>query len=278
MGEHAGQVAIVTGGASGIGRALCEALAREGARVVVADLDAAGAAGVVDGLARAGGGARAEGLDVADGDAVRRVVEETAAREGRLDLLFNNAGIAIGGEVLEMTAAHWRQIVDVNLWGVVHGIRAAYPIMARQGSGHIVNTASGAGLLPNPLGTAYGMTKHAVVGLSTSLRQEAEGLGVRVSVVCPGFVDTAIFDKGIGVGGGPTIREGMRRLPFAPYPAAKAAGVILRGVRANRGVIVFPFHMKAMLWTQRLAPGLGRALARWRVAAFREAARSSKPT
>ena len=165
MGGFAGQVAIVTGGASGIGRALCEALAAEGARVVVVDRDAGGAAAVAEAIAKAGGVARAEVLDVADGDAVRCVVEDTAAREGRLDLLFNNAGIAIGGEVLDMTAEHWRRIVDVNLWGVVNGIRAAYPVMARQGSGHLVNTASGAGLIPNPLATAYGMTKHAEVGL-----------------------------------------------------------------------------------------------------------------
>jgi NAD(P)-dependent dehydrogenase (short-subunit alcohol dehydrogenase family) len=200
---------------------------------------------------------------------VRRAVEGAAAREGRLDYLFNNAGIAIGGELRDMSEAHWRRIVDVNLWGVVHGIRAAYPLMIRQGSGHIVNTASGAGLVANPLGAAYGMTKHAVVGLSTSLRGEAEGLGVRISVVCPGFVDTAIFDRGIGLGR--SIREGVRDAPVRPYPAPKAARAILRGVRANRAVIVFPLHMHALLWGGRLAPWLARAVARRRVDAFRRA-------
>lgn len=275
MAEFADRIAIVTGGASGIGRALCEALAREGARVVAADVDAAGAARVADAIGRAGGRARAEAVDVADGEAVRRLVEGTAAREGRLDLLFNNAGIAIGGELRDMTDAHWRRIVDVNLWGVVHGIRAAYPLMARQGAGHIVNTASGAGLVPSPLAAAYATTKHAVVGLSTSLRAEAEGLGVRVSVVCPGFVDTAIFDAGIGLGR--PIREGMRDLPLRPYPAAKAAQAVLRGVRANRAVIVFPLHMKAMLWTSRLAPWLARRASQRAVAAFRRAVRSEPP-
>jgi short-subunit dehydrogenase len=163
----------------------------------------------------------------------------------------------------------------VNLWGVVHGIRAAYPLMARQRAGHIVNTASGAGLAPAPLATAYGMTKHAVVGLSRSLREEAAGLGVRVSVVCPGFVDTAIFDRAIGLRR--PVREDVKESPVRPYPAAKAARAILRGVRANRAVIVFPFHMKAMLWTYRLAPGLAGALSRRRVAAYRVATGASQP-
>jgi NAD(P)-dependent dehydrogenase (short-subunit alcohol dehydrogenase family) len=230
---------------------------------------------VADALAKTRATAHAVALDVADADAVRRMVEETAAREGRLDLLFNNAGIAIGGDTLDMTAEHWRRIVDVNLWGVVHGIRAAYPIMARQRSGHIVNTASGAGLTPAPLATAYGMTKHAVVGLSTSLREEAAGLGVRVSVVCPGFVDTAIFDRAIGLRR--PVREDVKDSPVRPYPAAKAAQAILRGVRANRAVIVFPFHMKAMLWMYRLVPGLAGSLSRQRIAAYRRETGASQP-
>jgi NAD(P)-dependent dehydrogenase (short-subunit alcohol dehydrogenase family) len=260
-------VAIVTGGASGIGRALCEALARGGARVVLVDRDEAGARAAAERIAGEGGRVRAEVLDVADGEAVRRAVEGTAAREGRVDYVFNNAGIAIGGELRDMTAEHWRRIVDVNLWGVIHGIRAAYPIMIRQGSGHIVNTASGAGLLPSPLASAYAMTKHAVVGLSASLRAEAEGLGVRVSVVCPGFVDTAIFDTGIGLGR--PLRAGLERAPVRPYPAASAARAILRGVARNRAVIVFPFHMKAMLWGTRLAPRLAHWVGARRIAEFR---------
>jgi NAD(P)-dependent dehydrogenase (short-subunit alcohol dehydrogenase family) len=271
VSDFAERVAIVTGGASGIGRALCEALAAEGAVVVVADRNGEGARAVAERLAGSGLRARAEAVDVADAEAVRKLVEETVAREGRLDLLFNNAGIAIGGEVRDMTVEHWRRIVDVNLWGVVNGVRAAYPLMVRQGSGHIVNTASGAGLVPSPLSTAYAMTKHAVVGLSTSLRMEAAGLGVRVSVVCPGFVDTAIFDSAV-VAKGPPVRELSDRAPVRPYPAPKAAQAILRGVRRNRAVIVFPFHMHAMRWMVRLAPWLVRRMAARQVAEFRRLA------
>src|SRR5207248_6593438 len=121
---------------------------------------------------------------------------QTRNRHGRLDLMVNNAGIGIGGETRELLLAHWDRIIDVNLRGVVHGVHAAYPVMIEQGSGHIVNTASLAGLLPSPGATPYAMTKHAVVGLSLSLRGEAAAYGVRVTAVCPGVVETPILDKG----------------------------------------------------------------------------------
>jgi NAD(P)-dependent dehydrogenase (short-subunit alcohol dehydrogenase family) len=135
-------------------------------------------------------------LDVTDADAVAALVERTAQDHGHLDLLFNNAGVAVTGPVSELTLAHWNRVIDINLRGVVHGVVAAYPIMIRQGRGHIVNTSSLAGLLPSPMLTPYGMTKHGVVGLSESLRMEAAAHGVRVSVVCPGVIDTPLLDKG----------------------------------------------------------------------------------
>ena len=140
-------VAIVTGAASGIGRALAAALADRGTVVVLADLDGAGAARAAGTI---GGRTTAAGLDVTDADAVRRLVEGTAADHGRLDLLFNNAGIGAGGPVQDLDLAAWRQVIDVDLNGVVHGVVAAYPLMVRQGFGHIVNTASLAGLMPAP--------------------------------------------------------------------------------------------------------------------------------
>ena len=114
------------------------------------------------------------------------LVEEIIERDGRLDLLLNNAGISIGGPTHEFTEAHWNRIIDVNFRGVVNGVTAAYPLMIEQGWGHIVNTASGTGLVSLPFVAAYSATKHAVVGLSTALRPEAARYGVRVSVLCPG--------------------------------------------------------------------------------------------
>src|SRR5437763_50829 len=165
-----GRVAFVTGGASGIGRAISGALVARGDRVVVSDINASGAAAVARELeARGPGSATSVGLDVADPRGFEQAVAAAHAEHGRLDLLFNNAGIGVGGPVEELALAHWERTIDVNLRGVMHGVRAAYPLMIEQGFGHIVNTASLAGLLPFPFGVPYAMTKHAVVGLSVSL-------------------------------------------------------------------------------------------------------------
>src|SRR5262245_39734519 len=166
------QVAIVTGGASGIGRALCQALAARGVTVVVADINAAGAEQVATEICSRGGQAAAHQVDVADADSVSRLVQDTVAVHQRLDYIFNNAGIAVTADARDLGLEHWRRVIDVNLLGVIYGVQAAYPVMARQGYGHIVNTASLAGLLAYPTNLPYATTKHAVVGLSLSLRPE----------------------------------------------------------------------------------------------------------
>src|SRR3954453_21480548 len=161
-------VAIVTGGGSGIGAALCRALGARGDTVVVADIDGASAQRTADEVR-----GTAAKVDVRDAAAVQALVDDTVAEHGRLDLIFNNAGIGVGGDALELTVAHWDRIIDINLRGVVHGVQAAYPVMAREGSGSIVNPASMAGLTQTPFLAPYVATKHAVVGLSLSLREEA---------------------------------------------------------------------------------------------------------
>ena len=261
-----GKVAIVTGAASGIGRALGSALSARGASVVFADVDEAGAERASEQL-HAGPPGRASfaALDVRDHDAVTELVERTATDHGHLDLMFNNAGIGIGGEVSEMTLAHFERAIDVNLRGVVHGTLAAYPVMIRQGRGHIVNTASLAGLLPAPGITPYSMTKHAVVGLSLSLRAEAAKHGVRVSVVCPGVIDTPILDRSnpedlpqIGdFSGG---REMLERFIGKAYPPELLARDILAGLIRNRPIIVAPHHARRAWITYRVAPGLANRL------------------
>jgi NAD(P)-dependent dehydrogenase (short-subunit alcohol dehydrogenase family) len=259
------RVAIVTGGASGIGRALSAALVARGDRVVLADLDGAAAEDVAERLRAGGPGtATAAAVDVRDAGAVTALVTGTAERHGRLDLLFNNAGLGIGGPAEELSPAHWDRTLDVNLRGVLHGVQAAYPLMLRQGHGHIVNTASLAGLLPMPGSAPYATTKWAVVGLSLSLRAEGAARGVRVSVVCPGGVDTPILDKGMpadlprvpSVEGIDTRAVITRASGGRLYGADALAADVLRGVDRNRPLIVAPRQARVMWRLMRLSPSL----------------------
>lgn len=255
------KVAVVTGGASGIGRALCQELARKNATVVVSDIDDEGAERVSSTIIAAGGRADALCLDVSQSEAVENLVEYAVTTYGRLDYMFNNAGIGIVGDVRDMELEDWQNIVGVNLWGVIHGTMSAYRVMARQGFGHIVNTASGGGLIPLPFAAAYATTKYGVVGLSTALRAEAAGLGVRVSVVCPGGVRTNIIEtvKLLRID-----REKMlSRIPkMLLMDAHKCARIVLRGVARNKGIItVTPFERLGW-WLYRFQPALFDLLVR----------------
>ena len=261
--SFAGRTAIVTGAGSGIGAALARALSAAGADVVHADLDGEAAAKVAD------GGHSAQ-VDVTDAVAVQRLVDDTVARTGHLDLIFNNAGIGAGGDLEDVSLEDWDRVIDVNLRGVVHGVAAAYPVMVRQRSGHIVNTASLAGLVPAGLLVPYATTKFAVVGLSQSLRVEARTKGVRVSVVCPGVVETPILDTPDPAGRFDARRylttdQGVK----APMPADDLATEVLAGVLRNRAVIVAPAQARLAWRLARLSPGLvrrvgGRAVAKQR--------------
>lgn len=261
-----GAVAIVTGGASGIGRALAEELARRGAEVVVADLQAELAAEVAAAIRSAGGRASAETLDVTDADAFQALVQASHLRAGRLDYLFNNAGIAVGGEVHEHTLEDWRRVIDVDLMGVVYGVNAAYPLMIEQGFGHIVNTASIAGLAPTPMAGAYTTAKHGVVGLSLAMELEALAFGVRVSVLCPGVIRTPILVDG-GVFG-----RSIRGIPAAtqlrmwerlrPMGVERFARLALDAVARGKIVIVIPWFWRVVLWLARLSTPLRRLIGR----------------
>jgi NAD(P)-dependent dehydrogenase (short-subunit alcohol dehydrogenase family) len=250
-----GKQAIVTGGGSGIGAALCRALAAAGADVVCTDIDGDAAAQTVEALGGPGT-ARAATLDVTDAAAVQAAVDDVVGRAGRLDLMFNNAGIAWGGDTELLTLQQWNAIIDVNIRGVVHGVLAAYPVMLRQGYGHIVNTASMAGLTAAGQITSYVMTKHAVVGLSLALRSEAVSRGVGVLAVCPAAVETPILDKGaIGgfVGRDYYLRgQGMK----SAYDPDRLARDTLKAIERNKALLVVPKRAYATWLFARLAPGL----------------------
>jgi len=247
-----GRVAIVTGGASGIGAALVRALASAGASVVIADLDEAGGRAVGRET-----GAETAVVDVTDARAVAGLIDRVVSEHGALDLMFNNAGIAIAGTVDELTLDHWDRVIDVNLRGVVHGVHAAYPVMLRQGSGHIVNTASLAGLLPGPGLAPYAAVKHAVVGLSLSLRAEAAGHGVMVSAVCPGFIDTPLLDRvnpGLPQTEAGANAAALVRTLGKLYQPDLLARDVLRGVARNQALIVAPASARVAWRMARYAP------------------------
>ncbi|MFQ5458710.1 MAG: SDR family NAD(P)-dependent oxidoreductase [Myxococcota bacterium] len=267
-------IVIMTGGASGIGRALGEALGRRGAHVILADLQKDVAEEVAGGIRSRGGKADAVHLDTRDFAAVENLVNETAKTHGRLDYMFNNAGIAVGGEVRYYSIDDWNYIYDVNLRGVTNGVQAAYPIMLRQGFGHIVNTASMAGLTPTPFIVGYGTTKHAVVGLSLSLRVEAAEAGIRVSALCPGFLRTNII-KGGGKYGRvvqDVSEEVQDKLAEKTRPADVNAFAVsaLRALARNRAIVVYPWWYRIIWGLHRLSPAIGLFLAAQTFAATRK--------
>jgi NAD(P)-dependent dehydrogenase (short-subunit alcohol dehydrogenase family) len=255
MNPFKDKAALVTGGASGIGCALSEGLGQRGAVVIVADINSKGAQKVAAAIKRNGGRANAADLDVSKSGQVKQLIHEIVKEHGHLDYLFNNAGIAVIGETLDMELEHWRRTLNVNLWGVIYGTAAAYQVMVKQGFGHIVNTASAAGLVPVPGLTAYSATKHAVVALSLALRVEAAGHGVKVSVVCPGVIRTNIPHAATYL---KVKREVMLSLltKIRMMDVDKCARIILRGVARNKAVIkVTPFSY-IISWLYRLHPAL----------------------
>ncbi len=249
------QIAIVTGAGSGIGRSLSHELARRGAVVVISDVSAKRIEEVGAEISTSGGKVTALSLDVTDYDAVKKMVDDTVAEHGRLDLIFNNAGIAVGGEARDVDIDDWRAVLDVNLMGVVHGVTSAYPIMVKQGCGHIVNTSSIEGLIPFPVTSSYVASKYAVLGMSNALRVEGADLGVKVSAVCPGYVKTAIFEesKMVKIERKELIDQLSDRIGVTPDECAR---IILRGVERNKAII----PVTALAWVlwiiARISPNL----------------------
>ncbi len=246
LAELTDRVAVVTGAASGIGRALTDALVAEGARVVMADIEAPRLADAAAQVRAAGGTVLDVVCDVADPASVAEL-GRVAAEVGPVDLVCNNAGVGGNGLVHEADLDTWAWVIGVNLMGVVHGVRTFVPSMIERGRGHVVNTASIAGLVSFPEMGPYNVTKHAVVTLSETLWQEQLRLdtGVGVSVVCPGFVDTGIIDSARNRPGGPppaplegspeaARRDAVARAYAAATPPAQVAELVVEAVRTGR--------------------------------------------
>lgn len=198
MRELKGKVVVVTGAASGIGRAMAERFGREGMKVVLADVEEKALAETRDAIAATGVEAIAMAVDVSRADQVEALARRAFEKFGAVHIVCNNAGIGVGGFAWELSQADWEWVLGVNLWGVVHGIRAFVPRMLAQGAGHVVNTASIAGLLSAPGMGPYCASKHAVVAISECLHHDLNlvaGGKVKVSVVCPAWVKTRIAES-----------------------------------------------------------------------------------
>lgn len=262
----AGKTAFVTGGASGIGAALATRLALGGAEVWLADRQLDLADELAHRLSDKGGRVHTVELDVRSYPSFQEAIEATVRSSGRIDYLFNNAGIGVGGEIDSYTLDDWNDVFDVNLRGVVHGIQAVYPIMIGQGSGHIVNTASMAGLVAIAGQAAYTASKHAVVSISKSLRVEAERHGVQVSVLCPGVVRTPILTLGkygrMNRRGKDLTDEKLLQWweQFRPMEPDRFAERALPAVLRGDAVIIVPAWWKTFWYLERLSPALSMRL------------------
>ncbi|RLB54150.1 MAG: short-chain dehydrogenase [Deltaproteobacteria bacterium] len=260
------RVVVITGAASGIGRALASELGRRGARVWLADIDVEGGR-----QAAAECGGKFVPCDVASAEQVAELARQVVADAGGLDIAFVNAGVCRGGPVDELTREDWQQSIDINVWGAVHALWAFLPPMLARGCGRLVFTASMAGLTGLPYVAPYCASKFALVGLAQSLSVELAGRGVGVTCVCPGAVRTRVMEgEGLRLPGDwlPRIRSWLERRGADPQRVARR---ILRGVRRGRPlVIVAAGGLRPAWWLRRAAPRLSDHLGR---AALRAALR-----
>jgi NAD(P)-dependent dehydrogenase (short-subunit alcohol dehydrogenase family) len=246
------RVAVVTGAASGIGLALAERFAAEGMKVVMADVETAALAKAAEGLKRKTPAVLATRVDVSQPKDVERLARETYAAFGAAHVVCNNAGVAVIGAAHEHTLADWQWVINVNLWGVIHGVRAFLPRMLAGGDeGHIVNTASMAGLTTAPFMSVYDVTKHGVVALSESMYKElaVTGAPIGVSVVCPGLIDTNIMrssrnrpeelaEEGKAGPMAQAFGQALADRLAGGYPPSEVAEQVLQGIRDGRFYIV----------------------------------------
>ena len=237
------KICMVTGGNSGIGYALCEELLERGAIVYMAGRNPEKVASAARQLSKYGDQIHTVIVDVTVQDQVEKAIKDTVAETGRIDFLFNNAGV--GGTLpFEIaTLDDWKTIIDTNLWSVIYGVNSAVPIMLKQGSGHIINTSSVAGIIPFPFQALYSLTKYGVTGLTECLKYEYAEKGLYFSTVCPSDVATPIFKKTID---GKT--HDKAKIPESAYPADMAAIDILDKVAEHKGIIVVPEEPSTEGW------------------------------
>ncbi|MFT3694067.1 MAG: SDR family NAD(P)-dependent oxidoreductase [Kofleriaceae bacterium] len=242
---------VITGAGSGLGAALCEELAKRGAKIVAADIDLANAQRVAK---RCGDRVHAVQCDVADLAAVQHLAGETERLIGGVDFVVNNAGVAVVGQVGEVPIEDWRWVIDVNVWGVIHGCHVFAPKLRAQKHGHILNVASAAGLIAMPTMAPYNMTKAAVVALSETMYADLSSDGVGVSVLCPSFFPTNLTTSPRTSTNEKLHRAAMRLVSQGGWTAEQVARAALEGAAAGTLHIAPQFDIKLSWRLKRLAP------------------------
>jgi NAD(P)-dependent dehydrogenase (short-subunit alcohol dehydrogenase family) len=257
------RVVVITGAGSGIGRATALAFAEHGARLHLVDIHRGRVEEVAAEARRVGKEARAHAVDVRDAKAMEQLAHEVYARHRRVDVLVNNAGVAHSALVQETSLDDWRWVLDVNLWGVIHGIHAFVPRLIDQGGdAHIVNTASLAGLVGVPSMAPYCASKFAVVGLSEALGAELSPHGIRVTAICPGVIATDIARSGRLEGAvGERKHQLVGFLEKRGIPPERVARDILRAVRSGTPLATTLGASYPALLLRRMSPRLWRSTA-----------------
>ena len=246
------KIVVVTGAGSGIGKAICQILGKNTSAVVIAiDINYDACKDTIGEIAQ--NLEQAFACDVSDFKHFTQVIEEIYTQFSRIDILFNNAGIGIAGEIKSLSIDDWYRVIDTNIKGVIHGTHLVYRKMLLQKQGHIVNIACLAGLIPFPDVTVYTMSKHAIVGFSSALAFEAAQYGIRVTMVCPSAVDTEIVHNSKYVGMSEEFVEQMwRKIPkMSPH---RFALLMLRKIARGKKIVLLPFSSRFIWWLYRLCP------------------------
>lgn len=256
MTNLAGKKCFITGAASGIGRATAIAAAARGAELLLTDIDAVGLAGTMAEIRGRGGTVLAHAaLDIADPAAVRAFTEAIEAEHGSVDVIMNIAGISVWGAVERLDVEHWRRCIDINLMGPIHVIQCLVPRMIAAGrGGHLVNVSSAAGLFGLPWHAAYSASKFGLRGLSEVLRFDLRRHGIKVSLVCPGGVDTRLVETVQIVGvdtSRPEIQAMRRRFRSHAVTPEKAAAAIVRGIERDQYMVFTSLDIRIGYWFQR---------------------------
>lgn len=256
MNYYKDKVTIVTGAGSGIGQALCGKLGQLEAIVVASDINAQGVATTVAQIQTAGGRAEGEQLDVTDYPAFKRHIEGAHARNGRIDYIFNNAGLAVSGDLRDLEVGHWKKVLDVNLNGVFYGSLTAYKLMVKQGFGHIINMSSIEGFCPWGGNAPYVASKYAVLGFTQTLWVEGGYFGVHASAVCPGIIKTPIFytSELIKADREKALAAQWKSIEKYSISPEVCAEIILKGISKKKPIIPVTRLAYIIWWMSRLNP------------------------